>query len=257
MAVLELPTWFATLVERWDFRLAVGIFVAWNGELMARLARLFPQTGHVQRSCPTNPNPNGAQGGPAGNMASRSRIVCNRCLQLGHTSRNCMAPMPRHQPNGQPGAGGPRPQFNAGGPRPPMNGGPRGPGMYQNQQQRNNNGGPIGGGQQPPSNLANANVRCYVCQGYGHLQRSCPSKATLGMPNSSGPQQNGGSGEVACYYCGQVGHVQKNCPAAQSESKCFQCGLSGHVSANCTKLECFQCGGPHFARACPEKESRM
>lgn len=165
--------------------------------------------------------------------ANRSRVVCNRCLQLGHTSRNCMAPVPRHQGPGRadgpprggfvavPGRGG----FSNGAPTPR----PVGPPQNGFTSGRPSPNGP------PPSGLANANVRCFVCQGHGHLQRSCPSKATLGVQNGGGQAgpTGGQGGEVTCYYCGQSGHVQKNCPAAQNDSKCFQCGLTVSASSSC------------------------
>ena len=46
-------------------------------------------------------------------------------------------------------------------------------------------------------------VRCFNCNGLGHLQRNYPS-----LPTQSRPPRFG----RGCFKCGQPGHIQKECP---------------------------------------------
>ena len=46
-------------------------------------------------------------------------------------------------------------------------------------------------------------VRCFNCNGLGHLQRNCPS-----FPIQSQSLRFG----CGCFKCGQPGHIQKECP---------------------------------------------
>ena len=46
-------------------------------------------------------------------------------------------------------------------------------------------------------------VRCFNCNGLGHLQRNYPS-----LPTQSRPPRFG----CGCFKCGQPGHIQKECP---------------------------------------------
>ena len=45
-------------------------------------------------------------------------------------------------------------------------------------------------------------MRCFNCNGLGHLQRNCPSPPTQGRFSRSGR---------VCFKCGQHGHTQKEC----------------------------------------------
>ena len=45
-------------------------------------------------------------------------------------------------------------------------------------------------------------MRCFNCNGLGHLQRNCPSPPTQGRLSRSGR---------VCFKCGQHGHTQKEC----------------------------------------------
>ena len=58
---------------------------------------------------------------------------------------------------------------------------------------------------QKSTNLRNqpALVRCFNCNGLGHLQRSYPSPPTQGQPSRFGR---------GCFKCRQPGHTQKECP---------------------------------------------
>ena len=46
-------------------------------------------------------------------------------------------------------------------------------------------------------------VRCFNCNGLGHLQSSCPSPPTQGRSSWFG---------CGCFKCGQPGHTKKECP---------------------------------------------
>ena len=46
-------------------------------------------------------------------------------------------------------------------------------------------------------------VRCFNCNGLGHLQRNCPSPLIQSRPSQFGR---------GCFKCGQPGHIQKECP---------------------------------------------
>jgi len=192
---------------------------------------LCGKTGHLQRNCPQNPNPQPARVGSPG--AGRGFAgLCNRCGQPGHMAKNCMAPFPRAV--GPAGRGVPPIAVRGLG---PLRGGlaGRGGGAF--------NMAALAGA------LPSANVRCYVCQGVGHISRDCPSKGVLGV--------DGVPPGVKCYLCGGVGHMQRNCPQANTDTKCFQCGESGHVSADCPSLECYKCGGRHFARNCTDPSGQL
>lgn len=84
-----------------------------------------------------------------------------------------------------------------------------------------------------------------------------------------------------CFSCGQPGHESSACeaPRTNEHKQCYACGQNGHIKAECptgpvarpprpvvapayaatggavgptAQQGCFNCGGPHLARQCPQ-----
>ena len=120
---------------------------------------------------------------------------------------------------------------------------------------------------------------CFNCLTPGHRSRDCQERRGIGRDQQSlCCLRCGRSGHVVekctftfseadlkrmpCYVCGEFGHL---CCAPQDSQppgklSCVKCGGEGHVESTCRNsnfrrsqggFECFNCGGPHLARECP------
>jgi len=87
--------------------------------------------------------------------------------------------------------------------------------------------------------------RCFNCGQFGHLASNC-------------------SNETICYNCGVSGHLSGAC-TSERRTICHNCNQEGHIANTCPQSSttgrppaqkgCFQCGGDHLRRDCPQKLS--
>ena len=65
-------------------------------------------------------------------------------------------------------------------------------------------------------------VRCFNCQGEGHISRNCPEKRRQRMADFKNESPK-------CFGCSDKGHIRRDCP----NNKCNLCQRNGHFSHQC------------------------
>jgi hypothetical protein len=101
-------------------------------------------------------------------------------------------------------------------------------------------------------------VKCYICQGHGHLAKDCPDsmsflphmlcfccplfkwlpliliKCNVVCPTVIEPSK-------PCFECDGIDHLAKDCPSKKPRN-CLVCDTLGHVAADCPALAKLQTG---------------